>query len=176
MSRTLRAFIEETGDTPAAFARRIGADVEMFRRILSGEATPDPSLARRIVEATSGALSFAALLGAREHEVGDISAHRRTDGEIDAGRLREAIAAVLPHLGELGRLEVSPAVLELAADAAANTYAALARVTTRRGPARLAQALRPILEEILREYSVPSPDWARLHDAAMAASDHYYRS
>ena len=64
-----------------------------------------------------------------------------------------AIAIVFNHLTAQDAPDPPDKAFEIAAEAIANTHAALRPVTTREGPARLTQALRPVLEEILREYA-----------------------
>ncbi len=132
------------------FADRVGVSRQTLYRIIAGLQAPRPMLARRIVEATGGAVSLAMLYG----EDGAAEVAALPAGEVsapDAARLRLAMAVVINHLTPQEAPPVAPENLDIAAEAAVNTYAALSRLTSRRGPARLAQALRPVLAEILKE-------------------------
>lgn len=147
MAHPLATFIEETGETVAAFARRVGVNDQTLEEILADKARPSPMIARRIIEATGGAISFDQLMTGREAVIADLSGRITIETSVDLTRLSEAIGAgmaeAFPHAS------ISHAVFEIAAEAVAHTYAALARVTTERA-GRLVQALRPVLGEILK--------------------------
>ncbi|MGE0409170.1 MAG: helix-turn-helix domain-containing protein [Amphiplicatus sp.] len=171
MIHPLKDYIVSSGDSIAGFARRIGVSRQSVFRIIAGRQTPKPALARRIVEATGGAVSFETFYGAR---VADLSARRGEEGLNP-----DLLALVLRYV--LGRVvatpaPLAPAMIDAAAEAVVNTHAALSKITTRRGPDRLAQALRPVLEEIRKEYPELRLRPERLDEAANAAGDLYFGS
>ncbi|MEQ8176969.1 MAG: hypothetical protein RIC52_06745 [Amphiplicatus sp.] len=171
MPHPLEDYLAASGDSPAAFARRIGASAPALARIIHGDRAPDLDLARRIVDATDGAVALSDLCGG---DVADFVAFLPTEKPIETALLAPVLKAALERLS--GQ-EIPDALAMSAAEAAADTHAALARVTTRRGPDRLAQALRPVLEEILQESGACLPAQAgRLEEAAQAASALYFRA
>jgi len=173
MAHPLATFIEETGETVAAFARRVGVNDQTLEEILADKARPSPMIARRIIEATGGAISFDQLMTGREAVIADLSGRITIETSVDLTRLSEAIGAgmaeAFPHAS------ISHAVFEIAAEAVAHTYAALARVTTERGAGRLVQALRPVLGEILKDHGAPRPHPQDLDAAALAVTERYHR-
>jgi transcriptional regulator with XRE-family HTH domain len=48
----LNDYLEASGTTPSAFARRLGVSSETVRRYCEGTRIPRPEIMRRIVEAT----------------------------------------------------------------------------------------------------------------------------
>ncbi|MEQ8936158.1 MAG: hypothetical protein RIE56_10250 [Amphiplicatus sp.] len=171
MTHPLEDYLAASGDSPPAFARRIGASASALARIIHGDRAPDLELARRIVDATDGAVALSDLCGG---DVADFVAFLPTEKPIETALLAPVLKAALERLS--GHT-VPDAVAMSAAEAAADTHAALARVTTRRGPDRLAQALRPVLEEILQDSPESLPAEAgRLDEASQAASALYFRA
>ena len=174
----LGRYLKELEEPVQDFARRVGASRQTLYRIIRGAQAPKPTLARRIVEATGGAVDFEALYagsGERPAEkVVTLDAGEREE-LLDQDRVRHALAIVISHLSPAGQPEPPDEAIDIAAEAVVNTYAALSNITTRRGPDRLCQALRPVLEEILREYSGPPPPSALARGAALA-SQYYYRA
>jgi hypothetical protein len=147
----LAAFIEETGDTRAALARRVGVDASVIEAVIDGADAP-LALAERIVAACDGAVSIADLTSAQV--VGGASRFTRSATAIDVEALRRLLA---PELGALlggSRRSGDRVLASLAAEAAANTYLALG-VTGRNGADRLALALEPVLKEILADFHYP---------------------
>jgi len=173
MAHPLAAFIEETGDTVRAFARRVGVTQSVLEAILD-EIAPAPMVARRIVEATGGAISFDQLMSGREAVIADLSCRLTVDTAIDLRRLSEAIAAELAERFPATRIPGPE--FDIAAEAVAHTYAALARVTTETGAGRLVQALRPVLGEILKDHGAPPRDLQALESTALAAAERYRRA
>lgn len=172
MAHPLAAFIDETGDTLAAFAHRVGAPDDLMKAIVADEAAPDPMLARRIVDATCGAISFEQLMSGRETVVLDLSQRLTADSALDLGRLATAIRE--SH-AEAFEVRIPAAEFDIAAEAVAHTYAALARVTSERGVGRLAQALRPVLREILKDHGALPGDPQALEAAVLTAVERYHR-
>lgn len=64
----------------------------------------------------------------------------------------------------------------ITAEAVVNTYTAMAAVTTRFGPDRLRQALRPVIEEILTEYSGSVRSQLVLDRGAKLSAELYFRT
>lgn len=168
MSHPLAVFLAETGDDAEAFARRVGAPVETLRAILDDGATPALALARRMAEATGGAVPIEAFFSASA--VLAFDAPVTEDAPLDLDALGRAIeSALLEIASEADGLRAAP-MLRAAAEAVAATDAALARITTKRGARRLAQALSSVLAEILGDYGVRLPPRERILEAARRAA------
>lgn len=170
MPHPLKDYIAATGDTLTAFAARIGVSRRTLSRIIARERAPRPEIARRIVEATGGAVSMAALFGADESAVPDLAGRRLEESDVDVALLAQVLRHTLERVSEGRGRPPADALIEAAAEAVANTYAAMTAVTTRRGPDRLVQALRPVLEEILKDCPGLRLPRARLDEAARQAS------
>ncbi|MEZ5892481.1 MAG: helix-turn-helix transcriptional regulator [Parvularculaceae bacterium] len=165
----LKQYLVDVDERLQDFAERVGASRQTLYRIISGGQAPKPMLARRIVEATGGAITLSMLYGGGRDAAEIVGfAPRAEDAALDRDRLRLAFAVVVNHLRP-DAPPPSPEMFDIAADAAASTYAALSRVTTRRGRDRLAQALRPVLEEILKETGAVPSSSALEHGADLAA-------
>lgn len=160
-----------------AFGERVGASRQTLYRIMTGVQAPKPALARRIVEATGGAVSYGALYGEPDDGTGGVVALpvKNDDSLLDQRRVRLALAVVVDNLSPAAGPAPPEEAVAIAAEAVVNTYMALSSVTTRQGPDRLCQALRPVLEEILAEYSGRPPPTA-LHRGARLATELYYQS
>ncbi len=173
MDHPLKEFLEAAGDSAPAFARRIGVRPRTLQAILAGEEWPSPALARRIVDATDGAVPFDALYG-DFGDVADLGARRGPDDTLDQALLAKVLCAAMKDFAGYPDCEPWSREIEIAAEAVANTYAALARATTRQGlKDRVAQALRPVLEEILREYAASAIPPARLDETAQCLAGLY---
>lgn len=172
----LKQYLRDVDERFQDFAERVGVSRQTLYRIVSGVQAPRPMLARRIVEATGGAVTLGMLYGQEaqgDAEVVNLNA-KPDDAPLDTERLKLALAVVINHLRAEDSAPSGPDVLAIAAEAGANTYAALSRLTTRRGPARLGQALRPVLEEILKESGgVPAP--SALDRGAELAAELYFQ-
>jgi len=170
MPHPLEDYLAASGDSPTGFARRVGAAPAAIARIIHGGAAGDLALARRIVDATDGAVALQDLCGGA---VADFVARLPAEKDIEPALLAPVLKAALARLIGEG---ADDGLAMLAAEAAADTYAALARITSRRGPDRLAQVLRPVLEEILRKTPALPFDEIRTEEAARAASAIYFRA
>ncbi|MBB5519705.1 hypothetical protein [Amphiplicatus metriothermophilus] len=168
MTHPLEDYLAAAGESPSAFAARLGVEAGAIVRILGGGAPSSPVLARRIVEACAGAVTFDDLYAAGAG-VSDLAARRR-DGEPspDIELLAAVIGLVLP--------EAPIEAVETAAEAAANAYEALGRLTNRRGPDRLVQVLRPVLEEIPKDFPDHPIPPARLAEAPRRAAQLYFQA
>jgi hypothetical protein len=152
----LAQFISESGDDPAEFAARMGADIGEIASLLAGARTTNLALARRIVAACGGAVELAALLP----EAGDVvDLGAAADDDLDP----ELMAAVIDHVvggweSWDNRQDAQP-LAALAAEAAIATYAALGAVSSGGRPRRLALALAPVVQRIREEQgATPAPD------------------
>ncbi len=171
----LKRYLREAREPVQTFAARVGASRQTLYRIFSGAQAPKPALARRIIEATGGAVTFDALYSRRENdaEIVVLKSRKGDADALDADQLAVAIAIVCSHLTPSGEKGPPEAAYPIAAEAVINTHAALSAVTTRRGPDRLRQALRPVIEEILREYLASPPTADTLDRAASLACELY---
>jgi hypothetical protein len=173
----LRTYLRETRTTPKAFAKLIGVDAGRLERMLAGGEAIAPALARRMVDATGGALLIEDLSGEAPGAGVVIDLRERFAGqgaEIDATRLTEILSPLMPALIGGSRRKGDDRLPGLAAEAAANTYAALATVTSRSGSDRLVQALRPVFSEILEELSAPRAARQRIAQMARKAAELYF--
>ncbi len=170
----LKHYLTDVQEPVRDFAERVGASRQTLYRIFSGVQAPKPMLARRIVEATGGAVTLDMLYGGSAPDSAEIIGFQAPDEEalLECDRLRLALAVVINHLRAEAAAPVGEEMLAVAAEAVVNTYAALAQLTTRRGSARLAQALRPVLEEILKETG-GSPGPAAIERGAELAAELY---
>ncbi|MEQ1930295.1 MAG: hypothetical protein ABL957_07140 [Parvularculaceae bacterium] len=172
MSHPLKTYLNETGDNVSAFARRVGVAADALEEMLGNRQPPEPALARRIVLATGGAVSFDQLMSGRGAVIADLSVRLAADSSLDLTRLAGAIACAAADLPGADRIPSRD--FDIAAEAAAHTYAALARLTPSEGRGRLVQALRPILAEILKDSGTLPQDLQALDAAALAAAEGYY--
>lgn len=174
MVHPLKTYLSSLDESVLDFGARVGASRQTLYRIINRQQTPKPALARRIVEATGGAVTLNDLFADSSATIVSLN-ETRDEPELDHRRLKLAIFIVVNHLIPVGVREPAETAVEIAAEAVANTFAALKPVTSRQGPARLTQALRPVLEEILLECSGPMPGGA-LDRGAKLATDLYYQS
>ncbi len=172
----LKQYLKDVEEPLQDFARRVGVSRQTLYRIISGRQAPKPALAKRIVEATGRVVSFEMLYknGAQKAKIVDIS-----DGyeapPLDQTRLKSVLSIVVNHLTADDQFSPPETAIDIAADAVLNTYIALSTVTTRQGPNRLQQALRPVLGEILREYSDQVPE-TLLDQGAAFATQLYFQN
>lgn len=173
----LKKYLLDVRESVPEFGARVGASRQTLYRIINGQQSPKPALARRVVEATGNAVTLNDLFGAADGSgAAIVSLPPAEDAGLDLRRLKIALSIVLNHLSVNENAAPPDHAVEIAAEAAANTYLALAPVTTRHGPARLTQALRPVLEEILREYAGSPPPPGALDRGAELATDLYYQA
>lgn len=170
----LAAYLADTRTKPDEFARLIGVKADDFHRMLEGRSPVTPGVAQRIVDAAGGALDLGDILGA---DVAPLRACMKSGfAEIDVDRLATILARILPPLLGGARRMGDEYLPQLAADAAAHTYAALSTITTRRGEGRLIQALQPVFEEILEESSAGASRRALAADAATETARLYFQA
>lgn len=175
----LKTYLRETRMTAAAFAKLIGVDVETVDRLLRGDMIADFDLAQRMIDATGGALLHEDFLCVEpeSRSVLDLRSRFRSQAEgIDPSILAEALGRAIPALIGGARRQGDEHLPRLAADAAAHTYLALSTITSRRGPDRLRQALRPVLLEILEEMSAAETAFDRVDQAIETATTLYFQA
>jgi DNA-binding XRE family transcriptional regulator len=172
----LKQYLQDIDETIQDFAQRVGASRQTLYRIIGGNQTPKPALARRIVEATGAAVAFEALYHGDPAQGEVVGLRAEYDAPLlEQDRLKVSLAIVINHLSPQDRQSPPDEAVEIAAEAVVNTYAALSPVTTRQGPDRLRQALRPVLEEILREFSGSPPPPSALDRGAELAAQLYFQ-
>jgi len=173
----LRQYLGDVKETVQNFSARVGISRQTLYRIVNDRQAPKPALARRIVEATGGVVSFDALYRARGGGAEIVALERTADegNALDFRRILMSLSVVANQLTPQCAKGPPEQALEIAAEAAINTFVALEKVTTRQGPDRLRQALRPVLEEILTEYLAFAPPAAALDEGANLASIIYYQ-
>lgn len=171
----LKQYLYDVDEPIQDFARRVGVSRQTLYRIISGRQSPKPALARRIVEATGSAVDFETLykLGGQKVDVVGMRLNRDAP-PLERARLKVVLAIVVNHLSPAGQRSPPEDAIDIAAEAVVNTYIALSTVTTRQGPDRLRQALRPVLEEILQEYSDRPPP-SLLDQGAALATQLYFQ-
>jgi transcriptional regulator with XRE-family HTH domain len=172
----LQEYLTETGLSLDEFARAAGVASDVISDILSGESRPSASLAQRIADITGGAVSIDDSSGAADVVVNARGAFAGSAPEIDESLLAEILSETLATLLGGARRKGDNALPRLAAEAAANTYAALSMVTSRQGVDRLAQALRPVLLEILAESFGSQSDHPSLEAMSIRASELYFQA
>lgn len=166
MDHPLKEFLDAVDDSVSAFARRIGLEAGALQDIIDGTCWPEPAIARRIAEATDGAVSFAALFGG-EGAPADLAARRAADDALDVAALSATLRGAMEQTAGAEKRRAFAREIDMAVEAVANTYAAMAKVTTRRNlQDRVAQALRPVLAEILQDYAANSVLPADIDQAA----------
>lgn len=166
MDHPLKEFLNAVDDSVTAFARRIGIEAGALQEIVDGARWPEPAIARRIVDATGGAVSFASLFGG-ERAPADLAPRRAGHDALDEAALSATLRGAMEQAVGAEKRRAFASEIDMAAEAVANTYAALATVTTRRNlEDRVAQALRPVLAEILQDYAANSVLPADLDQAA----------
>ncbi|GJL96083.1 MAG: hypothetical protein DHS20C05_24880 [Hyphococcus sp.] len=174
----LRRYLREVQEPVQEFAVRVGASRQTLYRIIGGKQAPKPALARRIVEATGGTVPLDALYKSGAVNAGAVVVMLSDKNEtlLETARLRQAIAMVVDHMTPPDSPEPPEDASSIAAEAVANTYSALSKVTTRQGPDRLRQALRPVLEEILQEFGASPPSASALDRGTELAAQIYYQT
>lgn len=175
----LETYLRETGTSADDFAKLIGVDADAFDMMLEGTAPIEACIARRMVDATGGALQLDDLAGEEADSAASVIDFRAqfasSDAAVDAGRLEDVLKASLPSLLGGARRAGDEYLPRLAAEAAAATYIALSTITSRSGADRLAQALQPVFSEILEEMAAPSSRHRLIAAQALAAAELYFQ-
>ncbi|MBY0421000.1 MAG: hypothetical protein K2Q06_01770 [Parvularculaceae bacterium] len=157
----LSAYLAASQESLASFAARADVDVDRLEGVLAGR-VPDLALARRLAAASGGAVTIPTL------GLDVVDAAPRV-APLNAALLSAVIEVVAPD-----RFAPDSDASAHAAEAAANIFVALAGITDRSRADRLAEALRPALQESgARSDDPPSPGAAarraaRLYFAAEA--------
>lgn len=151
---SLKQYLKSVEEPITEFAARVGASRQTLYRIISRAQAPKPALARRIVEATGGAVSLEALYQDAPHNVPALAGGAGDAVKLDDVRLKTAIAAVYNHFAPKGAAPAPDALVTSAVVAAMAVHEALSAITSRAGTERLAQALRPVLAEVLSDCGI----------------------
>jgi len=172
----LKQYLNDVDEPMQDFARRVGVSRQTLYRIISGRQTPKPALAKRIVEATGRVVGFEVLykIADKDNNVVELGIDTGVP-PLNHARLKSALSIVVNHLTADGPFSPPEEAIDVATEAVVNTYVALSTVTTRQGSNRLRQALRPVLGEILREYSDQVPD-SLLDQGAALATQLYFQN
>lgn len=149
---SLKRYLESVGEPITDFAARVGASRQTLYRIISGAQAPKPALARRIVEATGGAVSIESLYQDIPNNARSVKGSVGDVLELEASRLRIAIAAVYKHFAPTGAERAPDALIASAVQATIGVCDALSVISDRVAAERLSQALRPVLQEVLNDY------------------------
>ena len=167
----LKQYLRDMDEELQVFAARVGVSRHTIYRLISGANQPRPALARRIVEATGGSVSFEDLYISHAAPTNFTLRPKTPNGQatigeeaLDPARIEMALAIVINHLAQHDQAPVAPQIFPLAAEAVINTYVALSTVTTRQGADRLLQALRPVLAEIAAETLASALDQSALDE------------
>ena len=139
------------------FAARVGASRQTLYRIISRSQAPKPTLARLIVEATGGAVSWEALYQNAQQAPEE---RARDAPGLDRARLKTAIAAVYDHFAPQGAASAPDVLLGTGVKAVIEIYEALSLLSDRSDREQLGQALRPVLECVLSRGGTRLPPMA----------------
>lgn len=150
----LKKYLDEVSEPVSMFAARVGTSRQTLYRIFSGSHMPRPPLARRIVEATGGAVTFETLYGRRENRIDfKFAAPSRSDQEaLDMGRLTIALAIMFNHISPNHHTSLPETVFSIAAAAAIKIHHALSSISSRSEGELLRQSLEPVIDEVRRAY------------------------
>ncbi len=160
----LADYLATSGESRSAFAARAGTTTQMIAGVIAGACATDLASARRMVAASGGAVGLVDVLapGAREIVEGCFGGPR-----INAALLAAVLEVVSPNVFSRDSGDAA-----FAADVVADIYDAIGAVTALSRPDRLAEALRPALQEnFSRRADLGDPDEtarqaARLYFAA----------
>lgn len=157
----LQAYLVASGEGVASFAARVGATPGLIADVIAGAASPDLGAARRIAAACGGAVDLLDLIPARQ---GDVIDRAFGGGRIDNALLAAVIEVVAPAI-----FPPHSRAAAFAAAAASDIYHALAGVSALSRTDRLAEALRPALQDSF----AASPDCGEPDAAARLAARLY---
>lgn len=170
----MERYLEASGETPLAFALRLGISDEELADIVSGAQACSLSLARLIVTATGGSVGIGELLSPNgDSNVIDLLKNRQ-EPPLDSDRLSNVLLSAFGFDESSEISEAQRLIVLMAAEATANTYDALDGVKGRPGPDRLQIALSSVLEEILKESADKPSHHPHLQEAAAQAAYRYF--
>lgn len=147
----LRQYLMSVEEPITDFAARVGASRQTLHRIISRAQAPKPALARMIVEATGGAVSWEALYQDARYSPPAPEERAQGPAGLEQMRLKTAIAAIYNHFAAKGADPAPDALIGAGVKASIEIYEALSCFAGRPDTERLAQTLRPVLECILSE-------------------------
>jgi len=149
----LKQYLQDVDEKIQDFAQRIGASRQTLYRMFSGVQTPKPVLARRIVEATGGAVTLEMLYSGKREGFADLvgyMAEQQVDPPLDVERLQLALSMAVNQMRCRRSQPPTPELLACSAEVSVAIYSALSPLTSRDGQDRIEQALRPAFEELMR--------------------------
>lgn len=151
----VKRYLESVEEPVADFAARVGTSRQTMYRLISRTQTPRPALARRIVEASGGAVSLGDLYNEETEPAGrgKVSGGSEVIG-LKEPVLRVAIASVYNHFAPSEDLSVPEDLVVSAATVTVTIYEALSLISDRTPEQRLEQALSPVLYELLCQSGV----------------------
>ena len=144
----LRQYLMSMDEPITDFAARVGASRQTLYRIISRAQAPKPALARLIIEATGGEVSWEALY---EDACAAPAAARAAASPVvlDPAPLKTAIAVVYGHFAPAGAAAPPDAMIARGVKAAIEVNEALSRLGGDAPTERLALILRLVLEAML---------------------------
>ena len=166
----LKQYLADVEEPLKSFAARVCVSRQTLHRIMSGAQTPKPSLARRIVEATGGAVAFEMLYDQIDRSFQPGGECSEPEG-LRLASVKKSVEAAL----QVAMTSAAPppsSLIDTAAEATMETYGVLRKLTSAKKHAPLAQAFRPVLEVVIREIGLRSTT-ALLDAAANRAAAHY---
>lgn len=153
----LRRYLTSIEEPITDFAARVGASRQTLHRIISRSQAPKPALARLIVEASGGAVSWEALYQNVQHAP-EKSAQDAPG--LDRARLKVAIAAIYDHFAPEGAAPIPDVLIGAGVKAVIEIYESLSLLSDRSDQEQLGQALRPVLECVLNRGGTRLPPMA----------------
>ncbi|MEX6632345.1 helix-turn-helix transcriptional regulator [Hyphococcus lacteus] len=149
----LKQYLIDVDEGIQEFSERVGVSRQTLYRIVTKKQMPKPDLARRIVEATGGAVSLEVIYGGDGLRSGVFT--RAEDIALDHERLKLAIAISVNHLWGEHKELLGEQVINDAAEATRLIYAALCKFSVQRARPELALAFMPVFKEVLSASTAP---------------------
>ncbi|WP_411819536.1 helix-turn-helix transcriptional regulator [Hyphococcus formosus] len=143
----LKQYLIDVDEGIQAFSERVGVSRQTLYRIITRKQMPKPDLARRIVEATGGAVTLEVIYGGEGLRTGVYT--RAEDVVLDHDRLKLAIAISVSHLWGERKNKLDDVALDPAAEAVRHIFAALCKISVRPEGPSLALAFLPVFNDLL---------------------------
>jgi len=170
----LALYLIQAGETHSSFAERVCIRTENLEAILSWREEPDLPLIRRIIDESDKYLNIDDFFYKNQPDSPDIHLNAPNQQNLPDSQIANLADFRVLHGDEALNIEVLKEIFYISfndmkteanmsdmpdteqenlylqgAHAAASTYDALARISSRQSPSRLPQALRPVVEQIL---------------------------
>jgi len=143
----LRQYLMSVDEPITDFAARVGASRQTLYRIISRAQAPKPALARMIIEATGGAVTWEALY--EDGRYGLARPDAPAPLVLEPAPLKTAIAAVYGHFAPATASSTPDGFVSMGVKAAIAVNDALSQLGGDPDTDRLSLALRPVLECML---------------------------